>query len=113
MKLNCKTCGIEVNKLPSQLKRSKTGNVYCSKSCSNTKNNSLFKSGENHPNYKSGIGSYRNKKLKSGEIKCEKCGFDKECALEVHHIDHNRKNNNIENLILLCANCHKIEHCKN
>lgn len=28
----------------------------------------------------------------------------------VHHIDKNRKNNNIENLILLCAECHRQVH---
>lgn len=45
---------------------------------------------------------------------CERCGFipkDK-CQLDVHHIDRNNKNNNIENLLTLCANCHRLEHKK-
>lgn len=32
---------------------------------------------------------------------------------EVHHIDKNRENNNLNNLILLCKNCHLERHGKN
>lgn len=42
--------------------------------------------------------------------KCEICGFDNEFALVAHHKDMDKKNNTRENLILLCANCHYIEH---
>lgn len=41
---------------------------------------------------------------------CERCGFDKEAAIIVHHKDRNRDNNDINNLEVLCANCHAIEH---
>lgn len=42
---------------------------------------------------------------------CERCSYDA-CPdiLEVHHKDRNRKNNRLENLELLCPNCHAIEH---
>lgn len=114
MKTKCANpkCGKEIERALSEIKRSKTGNVYCSKSCSNTINNTLFKSGENHPNYISGISSYRKMRMGKVGAKCEKCGIDNPCVLEVHHKDRNRKNNKIENLQLLCANCHLIEHCK-
>jgi HNH endonuclease len=111
MKLNCKNCGKEIERYPAQIERSKTGNVYCSRSCSNSTNNTLFKTGENHPNYTNGRSSYRNRKLKESEKKCENCGIDNTCVLEVHHKDGDRSNNSIENLSLLCANCHLIEHC--
>lgn len=43
--------------------------------------------------------------------KCERCSYDEhEAAIVVHHIDHNRQNNDISNLEVLCANCHAIEH---
>ncbi len=106
----CSNCNKDIIKRPSQILKSKTGNIYCSKSCSNSKNNTIFKSGENHPNYTTGYGSYRNRKLKISEEKCEICGINDKRVLEVHHIDNNRKNNNLNNLKLLCANCHKIEH---
>ena len=44
------------------------------------------------------------------ELKCEECNFDNPLALEVHHKDRNRKNNNLDNLQLLCCNCHTIKH---
>jgi len=46
--------------------------------------------------------------------KCKKCGWDvlhpvtKKSPLEIHHIDGNYKNNNEENLELLCPNCHSL-----
>ena len=43
-------------------------------------------------------------------IKCEKCGYNKTEILEIHHKDKNRNNNNLDNLILICPNCHSEEH---
>ena len=111
MKYNCTTCGKEVERQPAQAKRSKTGNIYCSKSCAITNNNRLFRKWVNHPQYVEGRSIYRKLKIESVENpKCEVCGFDNPIALEVHHIDENRKNNKIENLQILCCNCHRIKH---
>lgn len=45
--------------------------------------------------------------------KCEKCGLtewlDKLIPLELHHKDGNHFNNNLDNLSLLCPNCHALE----
>jgi hypothetical protein len=41
---------------------------------------------------------------------CCTCGNKNEKVLEVHHIDKDRVNNNIDNLIVLCANCHTLLH---
>lgn len=44
--------------------------------------------------------------------KCENCKLtnwlDIEIPLEVHHIDFDRTNNNLDNLQLLCLNCHAL-----
>ena len=102
----CATCGKEVWKTKSELARSKTGNVYCSRSCSNSMNNTLFKSGENHPSYKGK--NYRSIALNSYKHVCVVCGYDEdERILEVHHIDENHSNNDSNNLCLLCPNCHR------
>jgi len=38
---------------------------------------------------------------------CEMCGYKEHLEiLQVHHIDGNRKNNKLENLMILCPNCH-------
>ena len=44
------------------------------------------------------------------ENKCEKCGisdwYGKPLQCELHHIDGNKYNHKLENLIILCPNCH-------
>ena len=44
------------------------------------------------------------------ENKCECCGISewngRPLSLELHHIDGNKHNNKLENLIILCPNCH-------
>lgn len=43
---------------------------------------------------------------------CERCGLhtwqDKQIPLELEHIDADNRNNNRENLLLLCPNCHAL-----
>ena len=43
---------------------------------------------------------------------CEKCGLDtwqgQPIPLEIHHINGNNTDNRLENLILLCPNCHAL-----
>lgn len=107
---SCANCGKTISKTITEIKKSKTGNVYCSKSCAVSKNNKDFKKYENHPNYINGITTYRERKLEISENKCEDCGLEDIRVLEVHHLDKNRKNNKMENLVILCANCHKIRH---
>ena len=43
---------------------------------------------------------------------CAYCGFGITAILEVAHLDQNRKNNAIENLAILCPNCHKMHDLK-
>jgi len=67
-------------------------------------------SGEKCSTYVDGSSLYRNKKK---EINfCEYCKREN-LDLEVHHLDKNRKNSNIENLKKLCTKCHKLFHKKN
>lgn len=49
---------------------------------------------------------------KHGHItECEACGYDtRPEILTIHHRDRDRGNNKIENLAILCPNCHAIEH---
>lgn len=48
------------------------------------------------------------------EYKCEKCGITEWCnepiTLELHHINGNRYDNRLENLQILCPNCHSQSH---
>jgi hypothetical protein len=46
---------------------------------------------------------------KRGSV-CERCGYSKVEILHVHHRDRDRKNNDLQNLELICPNCHFEEH---
>jgi hypothetical protein len=39
---------------------------------------------------------------------CAYCGFGIPEVLEVAHLDGDRNNNDLENLVILCPNCHKL-----
>lgn len=42
---------------------------------------------------------------------CAICWFIwQRCQLDIHHIDLNHKNNNKENLLTVCSNCHRLIH---
>jgi len=112
----CHTCGKKIYKRNSDLKKSKSGFYFCSKTCLITWSNTQRK-GEKHPNFISGQASY-NKRAK--EEYGEKCANGEKCPLshlilpsymyEVDHIDGNHKNNHIENLKVLCVWCHRQKH---
>lgn len=66
--------------------------------------------------YKNGISMFRKLSpvIKEQRRYCNRCnkdllyaGKDEWC---VHHIDHDRTNNEISNFELLCKKCHQIEH---
>lgn len=56
----------------------------------------------------------RKKLIEDGikEDKCEMCGLsewmENKISLELHHIDGNRYNNSLNNLQILCPNCHSL-----
>ena len=54
--------------------------------------------------------SLKIKLLKKRGRGCEQCNYDKYEILQIHHKDRNKNNNNINNLELLCPNCHFEKH---
>lgn len=42
------------------------------------------------------------------KYECENCSTEK--AVDVHHIDKDKKNNNLKNLLLVCKQCHLDIH---
>lgn len=60
--------------------------------------------------------SLKNKLFIEGikDKKCEMCGLTEwmksPICLDLHHIDGDHTNNEIENIIILCSNCHSFVH---
>lgn len=51
---------------------------------------------------------YREVAFRNFSHKCLACGWDEDTdILEVHHIDEDRSNNSLENLVILCPTCHR------
>lgn len=100
--VECNYCHKKFKRLKSVLlKDNKTGKVYCSKECGNRSKN------EELANYQNST-AYRRNAFLNYEHKCSLCGWNEdERILEVHHIDENRNNNDILNLLILCPICHK------
>lgn len=73
---------------------------------------SLYLSGEKNIT----ASKLRNKLIDEGlkEYKCEKCGRTewegRPIPLELHHINMDHNDNRLENLQILCSNCHSLAH---
>lgn len=75
----------------------------CSISCSNTEK-------KKGVTYKKVYKCYRQPCLTHNGKSCILCEFSD--VVVVHHLDHNRKNNNLQNLVTLCPNHHALAHKK-
>ena len=106
----CEICNANIWRTPKQFRNSKSGKFFCSKNCQAKWRNREF-AGEKHVNWKGGEYIYQRIMKESG-IKpvCKECGIKNRKVLVIHHIDRNRKNYDISNLVWLCRNCHYLEH---
>lgn len=113
--INCKFCNKEFYVSGARLKLNK---AFCSMSCY-AKYQEINPSNTGRTRFKKGIipknklpyFTFNTYKNLMHEIKeCQLCK-DIYSKLLVHHIDENRQNNDISNLVVLCYSCHsKIHH---
>ncbi len=106
----CSVCGQLSYKTQKGLKRSKSGKYFCPKKCQTLWCNQLYIE-EKHANFTTGMHSYRSALDRNKVPKiCRLCKTTDYRVLAVHHIDKNRKNNELNNLPWLCHNCHFLAH---
>ena len=132
--LTCPICGKKFYRKHCHLIRSK--NHYCSPQChakskkgkippniKQARKNSPIKKGNKNINWKGGIpkpysdewtGELKRKVFARDKNRCQDCGKigKKRSDLICHHIDFNKKNCSLSNLILLCRSCHMKRHWK-
>ena len=110
--LICKTC--EKSFYGKLHKKSKSGLRFCSRPCKNKATEISSGIPELWPkHFNDGESSYRERMQRHCIPKCEKCGYDTVPEiLVVHHRNHNRSDNKLENLAWLCPNCHETHHFK-
>lgn len=81
---------------------------YCNRECMKR---DYLKVGETYANWSNAHASARNiNKLILKKDHCEICGSKQN--LDIHHIDGNWQNNNLDNLMCLCRSCHMKEERK-
>ena len=98
----CVTCG--------KLMLAGDNKKTCSRACSNIHRTGI---GYNKGSPKDKVKSQKALKIRLLEIRgkvCERCKYAGYQILQVHHKDRNRNNNSLENLELICPNCHCEEH---
>lgn len=104
--LSCMTCGASISRTPTRVPAS--GKIFCSKTCQYkglSYDSGLLLNG----NCTNGESTYRNRALKFYHNRCEWCKEDIIELLDVHHLDHNHANLDINNLMILCVRCHALE----
>lgn len=108
--VSCANCGKHIYRAPRALRNSFSGNYFCSKACHRSWENKQ-RLGVKHPQWKTGHSVYRQLLMASKvPMACKRCGLTDDRVLTVHHVDGNRRNNSLQNLVWLCANCHFLVH---
>ena len=135
---NCAECGSEFSHISSRASKAK----YCSPTCYQSAMrrrgtveytcqhcSKIFKGAPSHKRkfcsracinkahistWRPTFATARDALFKRGLLtRCGRCGFDAmPDILGVHHRDRNTRNNALENLEVLCPNCHSLEHRK-
>ena len=109
-KVKCFVCTKQIYRSGSSLAHSKSKKYFCSRKCQTLWRNSIYIESRSS-NWINGTHSYRKIMFRRDLVtRCNRCGIKDERVLIVHHIDHNRRNNNISNLKCLCLNCHYLTH---
>ena len=110
----CANCGKQFYRPASQLRNSRSGRVFCCRSCKDTAQK-LSGIKDIHPTH---YGSRKGRAPKAQLLNsfpqrvCMGCAEIRPYLLTVHHIDGNGTNCEPDNLELLCYNCHAIRHLK-
>ena len=110
----CAQCNKKFERSPSKKKNSKSGLYFCTRECKEEAQRLGGIEIIMPPHYGTAKEDTTYRTLfENHEFVCSRCGYEEfSCSVEIHHIDENRANNDKENLIPLCACCHRSLHCK-
>jgi len=108
--VKCYICNKDVYRSNAKLKRSRSGKYFCTKKCQTLWRNSIYIE-DRSSNWINGNKSYRKIMSRRDLLsKCFRCNITDIRVLVIHHVDHDRTNNAINNLKCICQNCHFLVH---
>ena len=96
----CKTCHTTFIVEEREKLHPQKSEYYCSRSCANNRQDW----------WNENATQYRTIAFQTMKQECSLCGTTEPYLLVVHHKDGNRENNAVENLKVLCFNCHARHH---
>lgn len=107
----CHKCKKDFYRKESKRANSRSGYFFCSRVCKEAAQKedmvacpSHYMTGRTHK-------TYRVKAFRELPPSCIDCGYDKhKDILHVHHLDGDRSNNDIANLVIVCPTCHVERH---
>jgi len=99
----CQECNKIFYVAPNIVKKHSTGGKFCKNEC-------RLKNWNKNSMQVQKPGMYRKNAWRFYEKRCYDCGITDERVLVIHHIDGNRKNGLLSNLVPVCHNCHCIRH---
>ena len=103
----CDWCGEEIERTPS--KAAVSAFNFCDRRCKELAQSNGVIVG-NRVVGKDRV-DYRKTARAAYPLLCADCGWDAvPGVLVVHHIDRDRENNTLENLVILCPTCHNVRH---
>ena len=110
----CATCQTPLYRKKTQINRCKSGLFFCNANCRNEAQRIHSNVDFKLSHYKSGKHiRYRYVLPDVSEMNCPICyRLLPITAIDVHHIDGNRSNNNPNNLFICCPTCHRLKHLK-
>lgn len=109
--LCCAWCKTSFMRRYAHTKLSRSGLYFCTRKCKDEAQKLGGIKEIQPPHYgTSQIVDYR-ALFDESELHCTRCGYNEfTCAVEIHHIDKDRNNNDKSNLIPLCSCCHMAYH---
>ena len=108
----CSYCSIPIYKPQARIKNSKTGVFFCCREHKDLAQRLGGVAAIQPAHYGTAkVPEYRKKAFAAYPHKCSECGWDTYSdVLQVHHMDKDRTNNSVNNLVILCPNHHAIWH---
>tara|TARA_Y100000310_G_C20369190_1_gene662723 strand:- start:224 stop:712 length:489 start_codon:yes stop_codon:yes gene_type:complete len=113
LNVECAYCNKKFYKRPSALSKSKSGLFFCCRAHKDIGQSTIKEIQPAHYGTANGRNDYRKRALDYYPNHCSLCNYNTIAVLIVHHKDCNRENNDLENLQILCRNCHYLEHLAN
>ena len=111
VEVECSYCNSKFMKSKSRVDNSKSGLYFCCREHKDLAQRIEFGlTGIWANHYGNAHATYRNKALRNYGSKCSHCGYDELDICVVHHIDRDRSNNELDNLLVVCPNCHEGIH---